>query len=33
MLRISPYRPRDPNSEDLEERHRGIVTLESRLLP
>ena len=33
MVRVSSYRPRNPNSEDLEDRPRGIVTLESRLLP
>lgn len=33
MIRIMPYRSRDPNSDDLNERYKGFVTLPKHLLP
>lgn len=33
MAGMTSYRPRDPNSDDPEERYRGFVTLPKNLLP
>lgn len=33
MSRIIPYRPRNPDADNLEERYRGFVTLDSPMFP